>query len=88
MYEALAITLTIDRLTAFFSCVDPSVAETQPRMHELTAYAPDAKRKQEMYRAGVLRVAHEMTKPTMAMPMHAVMCQVRSLYLPDEMPTR
>jgi hypothetical protein len=29
-----------------------------------------------------------MTKPTVAMPIMTVMCQVRSLNLPDEMPTQ
>lgn len=32
MYEALAMTLTMERLTAFFSGVEPRVAETQPNI--------------------------------------------------------
>lgn len=32
MYEAFAMTLTMERLTAFFSGVEPSVAETQPNI--------------------------------------------------------
>lgn len=57
-------------------------------MTELTAYAPEANRKQEMYRAGVFSVAQEMTNPTIAMLMHAVICQVLSLYLPEVKPIR
>jgi hypothetical protein len=36
MKLAMENTLTIDRETAFFSVVWPSVPETQPRMTELT----------------------------------------------------
>lgn len=32
MYEAFAITFTMDRLLAFFSGVEPKVAETQPNI--------------------------------------------------------
>jgi hypothetical protein len=88
MYEALAMTLTIDKLTDFFSAVDPRVAETQPRIIELTAYAPLANRKQAMYRAGVLRVTQEMMYPTSAIPIQAVICQVRSLNRPEDHPAR
>ena len=82
------MTFTIENDTTFFSVVWPSVADTQPMMTGLTAYTPDANRKQEMYRAGTLRVAHEMMKPTSAAPMQAVICQVRSFRLPEERATR
>lgn len=58
-----------------------------PMMHELTAYAPDAKRKQAMYRAAVSSVAQEMMKPTSAAPILPVMCHVRSFNLPEDQPT-
>src|SRR5262245_25523703 len=80
------MTLTIDKETAFFSAVWPSVADTQPRMTEFTAYAPDANKKQEMYRAAVFIVAQEIMKPTRAAPMQIVICQVRSLNFPDVRP--
>lgn len=86
MYEAFATTFTMLSETAFFSVVCPSVAETHPRMTELTAYAPEAKRKQDMYRATTLSVAHDMINPINAIPMHPVICQVRSLSLPEVMP--
>lgn len=41
-----------------------------------------------MYRAAVLRVAQEIMKPISAAPMLAVMCQVLSLSLPDDQPTK
>lgn len=37
MYDALATTLTMDKETAFFSVVWPSVADTHPKITELTA---------------------------------------------------
>lgn len=61
--------------------------ESLPMMHELTAYAPDAKRKQAMYRAAMSSVAQEMMKPTSAAPILAVMCHVLSFSLPDDQPT-
>ena len=80
--------MTIESEIAFFSVVCPKVAETQPKMTELTAYAPDAKRKQETYRAAVFMVTQEMIKPTMANPMLIVMCQVRSFSFPEVRPTK
>ena len=47
MKLAIETTLTIDKLTAFFSGVWPSVPDTQPKITELTEYTPDANRKQE-----------------------------------------
>lgn len=88
MYDALAMTLTTDRLTAFFSGLEPRVAETQPRIIDLTAHAPLAKGKHDTYRAAMLSVAHEMTKTTIAALMHAMICHVRSLNLPDDQPAR
>ena len=41
-----------------------------------------------MSRAGTLKVAQETTNPTNAVPMQAVICQARSLNLPEEIPTR
>lgn len=41
-----------------------------------------------MYRAGVFNVAQEMTKPVSAAPILAVTCQVLSLSLPEDQPTK
>ena len=87
MYDALATTLTMDRETAFFSVVWPSVADTHPRITELTAYAPEANRKQEIYLAATFIVAHDMMNPTSAAPMQIVMCQVRSFRFPEDRAT-
>lgn len=46
--DAIDTTLTRESDTAFFSGVWPSVAETQPKITELTLYTPDAKRKHAM----------------------------------------
>ena len=55
-------------------------------MTELTEYAPIAKMKQATYLAAVLSVAAATAKPTMAIPRPAVMCHVRSWYLPELQP--
>lgn len=56
-------------------------------MTELTAYALDANKKQDRYRAATFIVAQDMMKPISAAPIHTVMCQVLSLYFPDVKPT-
>lgn len=76
----------MDSETAFFSAVRPSVAKTHPRMTEFTAYAPEANRKQEMYRAATFIVAQEMTKPISAAPMQTVIYQFLSFVFPDVQP--
>lgn len=81
--ETLAIVLTIAKLLAFFSFVCPHVLLTQPRMMLLTAYVPMENMTMAKYLAPVLRVAQPRTKPKTATALAAVMCQVRSLYLPD-----
>jgi hypothetical protein len=83
MNEIFAMVLTIAREHAFFSFVCPQVADTQPRMMELTAYVPMAKTTMAKYRAPVLRVAAARTNPKMATSFAEVICQVRSLNLPD-----
>lgn len=45
MKDAIDTTFTKDNDTAFFSGVWPRVAETQPKIIELTLYTPEAKRK-------------------------------------------
>ena len=86
--DAFANMLTMESDAAFFSCVWPQVADTQPRMILLAPYAPIAKRKQAVYLAPTLRVTHAMMKPMMATIMDTVICQVRSLRLPDEYANR
>ena len=73
---------------AFFCIVWPSVADTQPRIHELTAYTPIEKRKHATYRAAMFKVDAAMTKPVKATPMPAVICHVLSLKRPELMPYR
>lgn len=83
MKEALAMVFTIANEHALRSLVCPQVAETQPRMIELTAYVPIAKTTIAKYLAPVLSVAQARTKPKMATALAMVMCHVRSLNLPD-----
>merc|ERR1712230_71894 len=66
MNEALAMVFTIANEHAFRSLVCPQVAETQPRMMELTAYVPMAKTTIAKYLAPVLSVAQARTKPKIA----------------------
>merc|ERR1739841_268942 len=61
MNEALAMVFTIANEHAFRSLVCPQVAETQPRMIELTAYVPMAKTTIAKYLAPVLSVAQART---------------------------
>ena len=81
--EAFAIVLTMARLHAFFSFVWPHVLETHPRMMLFTAYVPMANTHMAKYLAPVFSVAAASTKPKTATALAAVICQVRSLNLPD-----
>ena len=75
-------------VTAFFSNVCEHTVAAQPRMIELTPYVPMVKMHMAMYRPAVVSVAGAIAKPTMARPLQAEMCQVRSLYLPELSETR
>jgi hypothetical protein len=88
MYVAFAEVFISERAAAFFSCVCPQVAVTQPIMIELQAYAPVQNRKQLKYRAPTFVVIQEMMKPTAANAIDKVICQLRSLRLPDDMAQR
>jgi hypothetical protein len=56
----IATTLEKEKEAAFFSGVWPNGAETHPRMTEVTAYAPVAKREQARYYARVFSGIQEM----------------------------